>query len=111
MPRELQIIRFYQSLRNRPPTFIGLARRNLPRQAVLVAVFFVLIVLTGLLPFPVIARLIMQVAIGSFCAGAIVRDMGYVRRVLQSWPILAHVIDWNKVDALEHKWSEPPKRP
>jgi hypothetical protein len=41
-------------------------------------------------------------------AGAILRDLGYVRSARRVWPVSLAVIDWAKVDALleSHKGAE-----
>jgi hypothetical protein len=45
--------------------------------------------------FPAFALLI-----ACFLAGAILRDIGYIRSARKVWPVSFAVIDWTKVDEL-----------
>ncbi len=89
------VLQRYQGYRLRPPTFLGLLRQSWQVEAILIAASALGILyaygshLYGAACF-----------IGGLLVGAPARDVGSFRRVLQAWPALVRVLDWQRVEQI-----------
>ena len=87
------VLQRYLGYRTKPPTFFGLLRQSWRVEVILIAasalgVWYAYSVhLYGTSCF-----------IGGLLVGALARDAGTFRRVLQAWPALSQVLDWQRVE-------------
>ena len=87
------VLQRYQAYRLQPPTFLGLLQ-----QAWEVEVS--LIILCGIVVWYAYSSHMYAAAyfIGGLLVGALARDVATFRRVLQIWPALSQVLDWQRVE-------------
>lgn len=89
------VIRKLTETRQKPPTVfrILLQWRGTP-----------LLVLVGIVSVSILASLDLPSIVPMFMAGiffgAILRDIGFVRKAVRAWPIQQELFDWPKIDAL-----------
>lgn len=83
----------YIKMREQSPTTAGIMVRSWKHYTFLV----VLLASICLLAIVLEIRMIAIVATG-LVAGAVLRDIGYARRLVRVWPLLEEIMDWNRIE-------------
>ena len=87
------VLHRYQGYRSRPPTFLGLLQQSWQVEAILIAASAIGVWYTYRSHLYGTAYFI-----GGLLLGALARDVGTFRRVLQAWPALSQVLDWQRME-------------
>jgi hypothetical protein len=102
-PCQLKLLKLYREYHSAPPTVGGVLRRNLAPLAL-----FVAIIAAGL--WLALNAWGLWFGVGCFAAGlgfgALARVVRQLVYAVRFWPIIAHVVDWTKVDSLLANRSE-----
>ena len=88
-------LELYATYRSAPPTFWHLFRQNLPR-----LVFMALLVVLIYVLAPTAGTEWLALFVTGLFLGVLVRDLGRFWQFVRMWPVLAAVLDWQRLDML-----------
>ena len=88
-------LELYATYRSAPPTFWQLLRVNLPRLAFMALLVVLLYVLA-----PTAGTEWLALMVTGLFLGVLVRDIGRFWQFVRMWPVLAAVLDWQRIDRL-----------
>jgi hypothetical protein len=91
-----KVLERYKLSRDQPPTVRGSLETMLVSHIALIMFLTVLTVVGSVMT----GGIYLGIFVVGLGVGAFARDIGWIRRTVQYWPILATVIDWQKVDTL-----------
>lgn len=100
MKEECNIVRIWSKYRIRPPTTARILMqdgRALAVRAVLILFIAWALTRTDLIPVAMLAA--------GMLAGSLLRDIQWIRKSVQMWPVLLKYLDWSKVEAEERRIS------
>ena len=95
---ERRTLEFYRTFRHRRLSMLTIAPRYAPSWSFLVAITALVYFLGRISSdVPHNVAIAFAVLLGVFSAGAIIRDLGYARKLVKTWPLLTQVFDWDEV--------------
>ncbi len=96
---EAAVVLQWQKIRQTGPKYGVLIKPYLKGWSVLAVMMLIYAAAMAILPVPA-----MCFAIG-ICAGAILRDFGFLRKTILVWPFVEKYLDWERIEEAEKRFK------